>query len=114
MSCTACSTAGGNGEWLAVLKSALCASTLGLADAWRCVQQLEKQTGVRAVVTWGVAACFRRHTSHDETTPVLSRSCVACPLACPCRFTEADVSMIVTLLQACGLQLRAGGRGTVA
>ena len=34
-------------------------------------------------------------------------------LACPCRFTEADVSMIVTLLQACGLQLRAGGRGTV-
>ncbi len=26
-----------------------------------------------------------------------------------CRFTETDVSMIVTLLQACGLQLRAGG-----
>ena len=34
----------------------------------------------------------------------------ACPpMLLPRRFTETDVSMIVTLLQACGLQLRAGG-----
>lgn len=93
ISCTACWTAGGSGEVV-------------LGGEGGC------QLGMR-----GGAAAQRRATPCCLLSVILP-----CPAPCLCRcalsyslpcatgrFTETDVSMIVTLLHACGLQLRAGG-----